>query len=127
MSNVGTSNDQREELLRLWASTENLHRRFYGDMPISFDARWRVFNEEVGELLLEAAKCAVFDTTYGDTAKECADVIVTAMGLLMGLGITYDDLSNAIQATITKNDSKTLQSHEIRADGKIARRKEVDA
>lgn len=114
---------QNEDILKaLWKSTEELHRRFYGDKVITLDARHRVFMEEVGEFLLEVAKCHILDNSYGDCAKECADVIVTAMGLLMGLDIPYGDLKFAIELTMQKNDAKTLETHHVRPDGKIARR-----
>ena len=116
--------DHRHEVLQeLWDSTVTLHDRFYPNHDIPFEARWRVFMEEVGEFLLAASVATHDETIQSDEelAKECADVIVTAMGILMCFGLTYDHLSQAIQAVIEKNDSKTHKTHEVNAQGKIAR------
>lgn len=106
-------------LRTLWNSTAALHARFFSDNPPSFEARWRVFNEEVSEFLLECANAN--DLTDQEPAKEAADVLVTAIGLLQGLGFEYEDFEAAILATAQKNDSKTLETHAVNKKGKIAR------
>lgn len=103
----------------LWDSTFDLHSRFFPDNPPDFEARWRVFNEEVSEFLLECANAN--DLTDMEPAQEAADVIVTLMGLLQGLGFDYNNLQDAIIATAEKNDSKTLKTHAVNKKGKIAR------
>lgn len=109
-----------DELKALWESTANLHKRFFPDSPPTFEARFRVFYEEIAELNL-----ALMDISGNepDVAKEAADVFVTTIGLLQWYGIPLDVLQDAIQFVAKKNDAKTLDTHEIRADGKIARRK----
>lgn len=107
-------------LQTLWNSTFDLHSRFFPDTPPDFEARWRVFNEEVSEFLLECANAN--DLTDQEPAKEAADVLVTSIGLLQGLGFEYEDFEAAILATAKKNDSKTLTTHEVNSKGKIARK-----
>lgn len=110
----------------LWDSTANLHQRFFGENPPLFEARWRVFVEEVGEFLFECSRTQVhasLNAHLPEPSKEGADVLVTIMGLLQGMYEGYGDFEKAVQSTIEKNDAKTLDTHEVRADGKIARRK----
>lgn len=116
---------QNEDILKaLWNSTRELHERFYPDQDVPFEARHRVYMEETGEYLLAATSYhqSDFNVDGLDVVKECADVIVTAMGLLMGLDIPYGDLKFAIELTVQKNDAKTLETHHVRPNGKIARR-----
>lgn len=107
-------------LRELWNSTRNLHSRFFPDTPPDFEARWRVFNEEVSEFLLECSLPS--EMTDMQSASEAADVLVTAIGLLQGLGFEYEDFEAAILATAGKNDSKSLTTHEVNSKGKIVRK-----
>lgn len=109
------------ELKAVWHFTQELHQRFFPDNPPSFRARYRVFLEEVAELTLDL-------TDNGENeafvALEAADVLVTLVGLLQGYGIEYEEFSAAIVSVINKNNAKTLLTHFVRSDGKIARRKD---
>lgn len=102
----------------LWQSTENFFKRF-GVEP-TLNEQHRVFLEETKEF-----KHALFIGTTGDhdAAHELADVLVTAMKLLMLSGYTLEEFEQAIADVAAKNDAKTFETHYIReSDGKIARR-----
>lgn len=112
-------------LSQLWESTSNLHKRFYGDDYPTFEAQYRVFFEELSEFTQAINES--YEMADMQPIEEATDLLVTMIGLLQGHEFLFVNFMQAIENTIAKNDSKTLQSHEIRADGKIARRKEVEA
>lgn len=105
----------------LWHSTKDLHQRFFPDNPPSFEARVRVFNEEVGEFLHAVYASKLAAPNEKQVALEFADVLVTAMGLLQGLGIGYSEVIDALNTVASKNDAKTLDTHQVNARGKIER------
>lgn len=110
-------------LAELWQSTANLHKRFYGEDYPTFEAQYRVFFEELAEFtqtINEPYEIADMQATH-----EAADVIVTLLGLLQGHEFLFVNLASAIESTIAKNDAKTIETHFVRPDGKIARRKEA--
>lgn len=77
------------------------------------------FNEEVYELV----EAALHDDK-AHTAEECADVIVTALGVCFAQGLTVDEIIAAVYKVADKNDAKTHETHVLR-DGKIRRRTNV--
>lgn len=106
-------NDPLRDLVR---STLALYERF-GVEP-QLDAATRVFEEEVAEFI-EAARAG---DNRQHTAEEAADVLVTVIGLCKAAGVPPEMLIEQIHAVIEKNDAKTHATHEINADGKIARK-----
>ena len=107
----------RDMLQELWDSTHDLHHRFFPDKPPSFEMKRRVLFEEFGEF----TQAIDMEDEPEDWCNEAADLMVTIMGLLQGMYLDYDDLRNAIDEVIAKNNAKTLDTHKVRADGKIAR------
>lgn len=99
----------------LWQSSESLHKRFDVYPPLTHKAL-RVMAEEAYEAT-EAALTEPIDLPY-----EVADLIVTAMGVMMSHYQDYEDLQHAIIHVIQKNDAKTTSTHAVNAAGKIARR-----
>lgn len=108
-----------DDMHELWKSTAALHYRFFGENPPSFEVLWRVFMEEVGEFLFAFIDIEMSDM---DAPQEGADVLVTLMGLLQYCDFSYQDFQQAVQATIRKNDSKTLDTHEVDKRGKISKK-----
>lgn len=104
-------------LNRLWQSTIDLHKRFYPDTLPSLEARLRVFTEEYGEFLH-----AIYTKSTRECELECADLIVTAIGLLDARGSKPEYLDDAIAHVIDKNDNKTLETHTLGKNGKITRK-----
>lgn len=51
---------------------------------------------------------------------EAADVIVTVLGILQQVGISYDELHKAMEQTQLKNDAKSERTHEV-INGKISK------
>lgn len=102
-------------LNELWDSTANLYTRF--DVTPTVENTSLVFREEARELLLAQAS-----EPDENVAEECADVLVTALGVLMSRGITLGELDRAIMKVVAKNDAKTHATHHLNTDGKIARR-----
>lgn len=107
-------------LQQLWESTEALHERFFPDKPPSFEARYRVFCEEIAEFTLALTDTG--DDEIPDVAGEAADILVTLFGLLQGYGLPYNELMDAIAVVKYKNDCKTLETHEVDKNGKITRK-----
>lgn len=108
---------QTDVLRRLWESTADLYRR-WNIYPPMMTAQIPVFIEEAAELV-HAARHEDDERV----TEEAADVIVTALGLVMACHIEYDALLAAIERVIAKNDSKTDETHAIDPQtGKITRR-----
>ena len=105
-------------LAEIWRSTAELYERFRL-LPDRDNTR-KVFIEEATELLTAQAQ----NTPYGahGITTETADVIVTALGICMAAGLTLQDVTDAIQTVITKNDAKTHETHYVNEAGKITRR-----
>jgi len=99
----------------LWNSTSAFFIRFLNRYPPIMD-QLRVMNEEH----LEVVQAAL--TQPDNLPSEVADLFVTAMGLMMSLGYTLDDLNDAMLKIAAKNDVKSHDSHEVNSAGKIARR-----
>lgn len=78
------------------------------------------FNEEVYELV----EAALHDDK-AHTAEECADVIVTALGVCFAQGLTVDEIITAVYQVANKNDAKTHETHHLK-DGKIRRKARKD-
>lgn len=104
----------RNATINLWRSTSDFFMRFLNRYPPIMD-QLRVLHEEE----LEVTQAAL--TQPENLPAEVADLIVTAMGLMMSLGFTIDDLNDAMLKVAAKNDSKTHETHEINSAGKIAR------
>lgn len=100
-------------LKALWDSSSGLYNRF-DVYPPDLDAQYRVFHEEIAEFTTE-----LYRGSHED--KEAVDVLVTMLGCLMAVDVTYEDFAAAIQIVIDKNNSKTHQTHKINSNGKIAR------
>ncbi|MEM6284229.1 MAG: MazG nucleotide pyrophosphohydrolase domain-containing protein [Chloroflexota bacterium] len=105
--------DPLRDLIR---STLAFYERF-GVTP-KLEAATLVFSEEVDEFI-EAAHDA---ESIDHIAEEAADVLVTVIGLCDAAGVSQDVLIEQIYAVIRKNDAKTWDTHEINAEGKIARK-----
>jgi NTP pyrophosphatase (non-canonical NTP hydrolase) len=95
---------------------------FYARFDYTPDAQSTItnFNEEVYELV-EAA----LQGDQAHAAEECADVIVTALGVCFAQGLSTDEIIAAVYKVADKNDDKTHESH-ILKDGKIRRRVRKD-
>lgn len=102
-------------LNKLWMSTVSLYFRFHVTPTVENTSM--VFREEARELLLAQA-----GEPDENVAEECADVLVTALGVLLSRGIALAELERAIMRVVAKNDAKTHETHFVNADGKIARR-----
>lgn len=103
-------------LATLWDSTKKFHERFK-KFPPDQTAAFMVFREEIREV-----EQAFNYETDNELCEEIADVIVTAMGLMMSRGIGYDVLESAIIRTAHKNDSKDHNTHVVdEITGKIRR------
>jgi NTP pyrophosphatase (non-canonical NTP hydrolase) len=104
-----------DPLRDLAQSTDEFYKRF-GVQP-QLENCINNFQEEVRELI-EAARDG------GDpahTAEECADVFVTAIGILYASGIDLERMIEQVYTVVRKNDAKTHETHVYR-DGKIRRR-----
>lgn len=114
-------NEIQEDLLtRLFESTKALHERF-GD-KWTVDHALKKFSEESAEFIIE---CVDNNRIGGNTQQvlgEMVDVLVTMMSCCINLVIDPSGLMPAIEAVITKNDAKTLETHE-RVNGMIVRKK----
>lgn len=112
------SDSHRRDALRdLAESTLAFYARFdYAPDPQSTITN---FNEEVYELV-EAA----LEGDKAHAAEECADVIVTALGVCFAQGLTVDEIIAAVYKVADKNDAKTHDTHVLK-DGKIRRRTNV--
>lgn len=101
---------------RLADSTQALHERF----------NTRQNAKQAAERVHEEADEVVKAATQNDLEAaelEILDTIVTAIGLCRAVGTTIDRVMARADEVIEKNDSKTHETHELRFDGKIARRK----
>jgi hypothetical protein len=110
-------------LSMLWDSTDELHRRF--DLfPPDPEATMRVFREEVQEFDAETiARYPGWSPDIAETCAEAADVMVTVLATLSGLGITRAQFTAACQHVARKNDAKTWDTHFIHPEtGKIQRK-----
>lgn len=110
-----------DTLKRLWNSSTGLIKRFNIDPPV--DVVFKVFREEVQEFqdaLFSSGNLGTFD--MGSPTHEGADVIVTVLNTLSSMGYTYEQIEQAINDVIAKNDAKTWQTHYINDAGKIQRR-----
>jgi hypothetical protein len=109
-----------DDIAALWASTDSLHRRF-GKYPPKVMQTLKVFDEEIiefGDEVLAAGD----DFDPAKVAEEAVDVMVTVLATLSALGIRREQLDQAVQKVIAKNNAKDHTTHYIREDGKIARR-----
>lgn len=117
-----------DALKTLWNSTAEFQKRFGLDKQFSLPAQMRCVHEELAELSadaygywysddgLEAENFAI------DATQEATDVIVTVLGVLMGMKMSYADIEDAIERIAAKNDAKTHDTHEINGNGKVARK-----
>lgn len=104
-----------DALRDLAQSTADFYARF-GVQPQLGEAI-PIFEEEVRELI-EAARDG---SDPAHTAEECADVFVTAIGILYASGISVERLVEQVYAVVAKNDAKNHATH-VYVDGKIRRR-----
>lgn len=108
-------------------SVRNLYARF-GVELVPFVAN-AVFSEEMDEFR-GAAAAFTHDphsfTARSAVAQEFADVLYTATGLALSLGLEPQELQAAVEALVEKNNAKNSRTHTVvtHADGsqKIARR-----
>lgn len=107
----------KDALECLWESTSRLHERFYPNGYPTFEAQHKVFVEEMGEFIF-----AISNNSSSEACAEAVDMLVTAIGLLQGFAVTLEQFQSYMKAIAVKNDAKTLETHEVRPDGKIARR-----
>ena len=116
----------------LWSSTEELFKRF--DLQPTLDAQSRKFFEEIYEFTSAVTTYWVTDNvdpfTEGydirpeiakNAVAELTDAIVVGMALCMKLGIQFEQLQDAFEFVIDKNDAKTPYTHEV-IDGMIIRK-----
>ncbi len=114
---------ENNALFELWKSTADLHERFFPDDPPGFDARWRVFFEELSEFLAEVTMPS--ELSDGAELSEAADLLVTLIGLLQLRGATFVEFEAALNGVARKNNAKTHETHEVNASGKIARKQKA--
>lgn len=94
-------------LKKLWNSSTSLLVRFELTSPPQ--VAFRKFREECDEF-----ESSVFDPDdTGDPLEEAADVLVTVLNALYGLGYTYEQLESAIEKVCAKNDAKNWHSHTV--------------
>ena len=113
-------------LSALLESTRALHERF--GVLFRVDVSERLVAEESYELLRASAEAEYISIGGIDSDRErmkltheAVDLIVVTLALLQAHGVTDDDLAQAIDAVIAKNDAKTHATHEL-VNGKITRR-----
>lgn len=94
----------------LWYSTQDLFKRF--NLKPSTDAQMRKFFEEVYEFSKEVNQ----NREKEKIVQELVDVIVVGMAVCQNLGVSYDDLDNAVWYVIEKNNAKNLNTHEVKND-----------
>ncbi len=111
-----------DALKRLWDSTADFQKRFRLDERFNLDAQMRCVMEEMSEFQSAAYCNSYMKIGKADMAKEASDVIVTVLGVLMGAGVTYEVLEKYMTDTALKNDAKTLETHAINENGKVARK-----
>ncbi len=104
-----------DPLRDLAQSTDEFYQRF-GVEP-QLENCITNFQEEVRELI-EAARDG---SDPAHTAEECADVFVTAIGVLFASGIDAEQLVEQVYKVVAKNDAKTHETH-VYSSGKIRRR-----
>ncbi len=117
-----------DALKRLWDSTADFQKRFRLDEQFNLPAQMRCVSEELAELNkevygwyftedgLEAENFSI------NATEEAADVIVTVLGVLMGMHMSYADIEDALERIAAKNDAKTHDTHAINENGKVARK-----
>jgi len=115
------SHSQTNPLQDLIYSTLAFYERF-GLQP-QLEPATKVFQEEVQEFI-EAANEG---HNPQHTAEEAADVMVTIIGLCQAAGVDMEQLIQQVYAVIEKNNAKTYATHQINAQGKIARKKKSEA
>lgn len=108
------------QIARLIVSTEALHERF-GTRQNAEQAAARV-HEEADEVT-----AAMRHNDVEHAEAEIVDVWVTAFGLPRAIDSDALHVARRIDEIIAKNDAKTLLTHELRHDGKIARRKRTNS
>ena len=99
-------------------STDDLHERF-GTRQTVYEAL-ACFEEEIHEFKAEAVTGNLL-YAYPLT-EEAVDVIVTLLGVLRAADIDRGMLAAMLLTVAMKNDDKSHLTHEVRADGKIARK-----
>lgn len=104
-----TVSSRDDHFERLWISTRNLHQRF-GIVP-EIERQVPLVVEEMNE----AIAAARFEDDLALT-QEIVDSVVVLMGLAMARGVALDDLHDAMNAVIRKNDAKTHLTHAIDAN-----------
>lgn len=88
-------NDLLTAIKGLDRSTRDLHARFFPDNPPSLDVRLAVWGEELWEYGEAYAEWVGSDTS--EVCKECADLVVTTLGLMHWKGVLSDTLFTEIQ------------------------------
>lgn len=118
-----------DTLKQLWESTVKFQQRFDLRQFFNLPNQMRVVNEEMSEFRDEVDKLWYADLgvrEYAETqlkaAREAADVIVTLMYTLSGLGLDYCDIAQALEQVAAKNDAKTHETHTIDGNGKVSRK-----
>ena len=114
----GSQRSISELVTELATSVETFHDRFGLVGPSSQEellSRIPIQDEEVREL-----EHALLHETPESVAREAADVLYVAIGTLQRLDPSL--MADAMTAIIEKNNSKTLETHHINAEGKVVRR-----
>lgn len=103
----------------MWVENDALYTRF--DAPRSIDASLDHIDEEVKEVREKARAIRV---NKKELAEEIGDVIMVLQGLARAAGISFHDLTAAMDAVNEKNRAKDERSHWLNPEtGKITRRK----
>ena len=103
-------------ITRLIVSTEALHERF-GTRQNAEQAAARV-HEEADEVV-----SAMRQNDVEHAEAEIVDVWVTAFGLPRAIDSNALNVARRIDEVVAKNNAKTHDTHELRHDGKIARKR----
>lgn len=105
----------------MWVENDALYIRF--DAPRSIDASLDHIDEEVKEVRKEARAIVV---NKKKLAEEIGDVIMVLQGLARAAGISFHDLTTAMDAVNNKNRMKDDTTHYLNTEtGKITRRKKL--
>lgn len=108
------------DITDLIRSTLELHERFGVDFDV--EGAERLCAEEFRELI-HASAFASMGLGRKPVLEESVDLLVVVLGLLTAHGLTENDLMQAIDTVIVKNDSKTHETHYVDSNGKITRRR----
>ena len=108
----------KQLVTELTAAVQNFHQRFGLVGPSTTEellSRIPIQQEELLEL-----HQALLHETPEHVASEAVDVLYVAIGTLLRIDQVL--VNTAIAEVIEKNNSKTTQSHQINAAGKVVRR-----